>query len=301
VPVLRPGRHGGLFGGPRLGMEMRKFSPHAVILGPPSLRSALAAFFSGANLRIGYRGDGRGFLLTHPANSLTRGQNHHSHELIQLGKNMFQALGWDQLADDSKFPGPTLPGCQKIPGTMPTPSTPIWVFAPGATYGSAKSWPLNAAVDYVRQAVEQRQVQLVVVGDAAATEYATQLAEELSITSVANLSDQAGLVDLTGKTDLKQVTALLKSCEVFVGNDSGLMHLAAALGVATVGIFGSSNPDWTSPQGPRTRVVAAEGFDCRPCYLKVCNQKEFCLDTITAPQIMAAVDDLLNSRDNKDD
>jgi heptosyltransferase-2 len=169
----------------------------------------------------------------------------------------------------------------------------VWLFAPGATYGSAKSWPLDRAVEFAAEAIEQRKIRLVVVGDSAASDFARKLAKALSISPENELPGQAGLVDLTGKTDLPQVVSLMKSCEVFVGIDSGLMHLAAALGVATVGIFGSSNPRWTSPRGAKTKVVTAEGFDCRPCYLKTCNQKEFCLDTVGADRIFSAIDELL--------
>ena len=298
ISVLRPGRHAGILGGPRLGLEMRKFSPNAVILGPPSLRSGLAAFFSGANLRIGYEGDGRSALLTHSVENTVRGESHHSLELTHLGEMFFQALGWDEFADRDKNILPTLPACEEIKPSSTNSTSPIWIFAPGATYGSAKSWPLKPAVDFVRQVIDQRKVRLVVVGDEAASKYAAQLASNLSVEREEAIEGPPGLVDLTGKTDLNQVTALLKSCQVFVGNDSGLMHLSASLGVPTVGIFGSSNPDWTSPQGLRTKVVAAEGFDCRPCYLKVCNQKQFCLETIDSDQIMAAVDELLTSGDN---
>ena len=71
------------------------------------------------------------------------------------------------------------------------------------------------------------------------------------------------------------------------------MHLAAALGVATVGIFGSSNPDWTAPLGPRTAFITAAGFDCRPCYRKTCNQPEFCLDRIGAEDVYELAQTLL--------
>ncbi len=293
LPVLRPGRHAGLLGGPRLGMDIRTHSPDAVILGPPSFRAGLAAFCSGAKLRIGYAGDGRKALLTHGTKVPARGEQHHSQELVQLGKDLLRVLGCDAAENQVGDVLPTLPGCRKFAPVCTNSPSPLWIFAPGATYGSAKSWPLGRAVDFAAEAIDQRKVRLVVVGDAEASEYAGELALALSKTPESDLPGKAGLVDLTGKTDLQQVAALLKSCEVFVGNDSGLMHLAGALGVATVGIFGSSNPRWTSPLGPRTRVVAADGFDCRPCYLKTCNQKEFCLDTLEAEQIMAAVDELL--------
>jgi len=300
LPVLRPGRHAGWLGGPRLGKDIRAKAPDAVLLGPPSLRSGLAAFFSGANLRIGYAGDARGALLTHGTKVPPRGEQHHSQELVQLGRNLFRALGWDEKANQLEDVLPSLPGCLKFQPACANSPAPLWVFAPGATYGSAKSWPLNCAIEFVREAIDQRNARVVVVGDSAASEYAKQLATALAKIPESDLPGGPGLVDLTGKTDLQQVASLLKSSQVFIGNDSGLMHLAGALGVATVGIFGSSNPQWTSPSGHLTRVVVAKGFQCHPCYLKTCNQKEFCLETIKSDQIMAAVDELLVAGDNGD-
>ena len=298
VPVLKPGRHSGLLGGFRLGADFRALNLDAVVLGPPSLRFGLAAFFSGANLRIGYSGDGRGMLLTHGAKILQRGHRHHSDELVQLGKNLFQALGWGEHDFNQADVAATLPGCLEIQPTASSSEAPLWVFAPGATYGSAKSWPLDRAVEFARQAIEERKIRLVVVGDASAANYASELIKALSRQGESQLNGSAGIVDLTGQTDLTQVTGVIKSCEVFVGNDSGLMHLSGALGIPTLGIFGSSNPHWTSPQGSRTAFVVASGFECHPCYLKTCNQKEFCLDTIDSGQIMAAVDKLLDGQGN---
>ncbi len=294
LPVERNGRHGGLLGGLNLGNDFRSLQPHAVVLGPPSFRAGLAAWRSGASLRLGYNSDGRALFLNHTLSPTPRGTLHHSAELVALGGLLLKALGSEEYVSDQQKFLPTMPGCQSISPVATNSSTPLWVFAPGATYGSAKSWPLNRALDFVREAIGDRAVRLVLLGDSAATVFAKGLAEGLNLTMADELDGGPGLVDLTGQTDLHQVVSILKSSQIFVGNDSGLMHLAAALGVPTVGIFGSSNPHWTSPRGPRTQVVNAEGFSCRPCYLKTCNQKEFCLDTIFAPSVLKAIDTLLS-------
>ncbi len=294
LPVERNGRHGGLFGGVNLGNDFRSLKPHAVVLGPPSFRAGLAAWHSGASLRVGYNSDGRGLFLNQCLSPMKRGTLHHSDELVILGGLLLKALGFEDKASDQQKFLPTMPGCKSIAPAVTNSSAPLWVLAPGATYGSAKSWPLNRALDFVRETIEDRAVRLVLLGDAAATVFAQGLAEGLDFTMADQLDGGPGLVDLTGKTDLHQVVSILKASQVFVGNDSGLMHLAAALGVPTVGIFGSSNPHWTSPRGPCTAVVNAEGFSCRPCYLKTCNQKEFCLETIFAPSVFKAIDSLLS-------
>jgi lipopolysaccharide heptosyltransferase II len=148
-------------------------------------------------------------------------------------------------------------------------------------------------MDFARLAIQERKVRLILLGDSAATAFADELAQGLNISKEDELEGAAGLVDLTGQTDLPRVVSILKSSQVFVGNDSGLMHLAAALGIPTVGVFGSSNPDWTRPIGSRTLPLVVKGFSCHPCYLKVCNQKEFCLDSIPAGDVLQGIDGLL--------
>ncbi len=287
--VDRNGRHGGFAGGFRLGRDLRKLKPAAIILGPPSFRMGLASFVTGANLRIGYNSDARGFLLTHKRKVPPRGAYHHSQELVQLGRDFMDALGWN--VEEAPV-WPQLSGCHFMTPVI-KPDVPLWILAPGATFGSAKSWSFKNSLEFVRSVVSLRKAKLVVLGDLAASDFTAKLIEETGYSASDDLNGNSEIVDLTGKTDLKQVVSILKSCQVFVGNDSGLMHLAGALKVPTVGVFGSSNPQWTHPCGPRTRVVVAEGFACQPCYLKECNQKEFCLDSVSAQQVMLAVDEVL--------
>ena len=126
---------------------------------------------------------------------------------------------------------------------------------------------------------------VVLLGDGQAGKLAKSLTGVLGVEAASDLERGAPLTDLTGRTGLREAAAILAACAGFVGNDSGLMHLAAALGVPTVGIFGSSNPGWTSPLGPRTAAVVADGYACRPCYRKTCNQPRFCLEDVSGARV----------------
>jgi len=293
IPVARSGRHGGLSGLWRLGRDWRQTRCTGVVLGPPSLRSGLAARLAGVRHRVGYRSDGRGFLLTLGLPRAPRGERHHADELAELGRALAAATGLR--------PGPRpaarviLPGCVSIPART-TAGPAVWIFAPGATYGEAKVWPLRHAAGFVERAVRDAGRRVVVLGDAQAGQAAADLARESGVPHRHELAGEAGIVDLAGRTDLAEAVAVLKTAEAFVGNDSGLMHLAAALGVPTVGVFGSSNPDWTAPRGPWTTTVAAEGFPCRPCYRRRCDQPVFCLDEVPASQVLTALNGLLERR-----
>jgi len=290
VTVERRGRHGGPAGILRLGADLRRVGADAVVLGPPSLRAGLAARLSGAKVRVGYRSDGRGFLLNEALPVPARGSRHHADELTALGDRTLAACGLAAGDREREDAWGLLPGLREAPAADPGAGPPVWVLAPGTTYGEAKVWPLANAAEFARRAVADRGVRLALLGDAAAGAFAAELVRMVPGGARRDLPGPAGLVDLTGRTTVAEAAALLRASEGFVGNDSGLMHLAGALGVPTVGLFGSTNPGWTAPLGPAVRVVAADGFPCRPCYRRTCNQPVFCLATVGAGPVLAALD-----------
>lgn len=287
VAVDRGGRHGGVGGVGRLAHDLRAVGADAIVLGPPSLRAGLVAALARVPVRVGYAGDGRSPLLTHRLRRPARGARHHADELLDLGDAALAALDLaaGELAAERALGA--LSGAASHVGSDGSP--PVWVFAPGTTYGEAKVWPRDRAAEFTARAVTERGVRLVLLGDAAAGPLAAALAE-----GRAAGPQGPGVDDRTGRTTVAEAAAVLAGADAFVGNDSGLMHLAAAMGVPTVGLFGSTNPAWTAPRGRRTAVVAAEGFACRPCYRRTCNNDVFCLATVGADAVLAAIDQLVS-------
>ncbi|MBW2649289.1 MAG: glycosyltransferase family 9 protein [Deltaproteobacteria bacterium] len=101
------------------------------------------------------------------------------------------------------------------------------------------------------------------------------------------------LIDIAGKTSLKEAIALIARCDLFISNDSGLMHLAGALGVPLVAIFGSTNPTTTSPVGEKS-VVIYKDVSCSPCLKKECPTDFRCMDLIGVDDIYDAARDILD-------
>ncbi len=287
LPVERTGHHRGLGGLWKLGRDLRRVGADGVVLGPPSLRAAAVAALAGLPVRVGYRSDGRSALLTHGRRVPVRGAQHHGDELLALGRDLLAAVGLRSVTGPGDPGRPGLPGCANVLPIRGGDEGPVWVFAPGTTYGEAKVWPVAPATAFVDAAVAREGVRVVLLGDAAAGGFAREMAAASGVAWRKELPGGPGVVDLTGTTSLLDAVTMLKTAAAFVGNDSGLMHLAAALGVPTVGIFGSSNPDWTAPRGPWIATVAADGFPCRPCYRRRCNQAEFCLDRVGADEVLA--------------
>lgn len=299
VLTARPGRHAGVGGPWRQARQWRGLAADAVLLGPPSLRAAMVAAAAGIPRRFGHAGDARSVLLTRALRRCDRGARHYSQELIDLGRALAVDCGWPADAMRAAEAAPATGLRRGRAPTVATSGRPLWALGAGTTFGPAKTWPTGPAASFLAAAVERTGARMIVLGDGGATPLAAALREATpglrwAHGEAAAASDaQADVIDLTGATDLAGVVHWLGSCAVYVGNDSGLMHLAAALGTPTVGLFGSSNPDWTRPLGPRVATLAADGFACRPCYRRTCNQARFCLADVSGERVLAATLELL--------
>jgi len=294
LPIDRGGRHAGLAGLWRQATEMKNGGYDAVVLGPPSLRAGLTACLARIPRRIGYATDGRGLCLNPGLAPGPRGSRHYSYEMLGLGLSLLEDLGIEApLIPSEGLPISQLPGCDEFEAVELGDERPLWIVAPGTTYGEAKTWPLARVTEFVEVATAEGGARVVLLGDGGAGEFVAAMRKNSSLSWSQDLGTDSQVVDLAGRTDLKQVVQVLKAAAAFIGNDSGLMHLAGALGRPTVGIFGSSNPEWTHPLGAHTAAVVADGFDCRPCYRKTCNESLFCLATISASAVYEQVCELL--------
>jgi len=103
---------------------------------------------------------------------------------------------------------------------------------------------------------------------------------------------QAGLdraaLDLTGKTEIAELPALLSRCSAFLGNDSGAMHVAAAVGLPIVAVFGPTDPFGTAPVTPRCTIVQQRPY-CSPCFLRRCPIDHRCMTAVPAERVSAAL------------
>lgn len=293
IPYERTGKHAGLSGIIGLARAWRSADLSAVVLCPPSLRMGLTAFLAGIRVRVGERRDGRGSLLTVSLAPVEpRGSLHHSEELRRLGLAFLEHV--DLPVPSHAGAAPLLPGLEPLAPMALGQGPPLWVVAPGATYGPAKSWPAARLAEFLGLAVDVEGKRIAVVGDTSAA----ALVEELKMRTARlnwrrELPGAAGIVDLVGATTVIDLAALLKSAQAFLGNDSGVMHLAAAMSVPTLGLFGSSSSAWTGPLGPAARTLVAGGFSCQPCFRKICNQPSFCLDALSGSDVLTELKALL--------
>jgi heptosyltransferase-2 len=158
-----------------------------------------------------------------------------------------------------------------------------WIvgLSPGAAYGPAKRWPVERFAAIAKRAAEEWGAKVLVIG--------TEKEKELGETLVSAAAPSA--INLCGMTGLGDALALIKRCALFVSNDSGLMHVAAALQVPTVAVFGSTDSIATGPRGNRTRIIKQD-LDCSPCLKPECPIGYRCLLAVQPEDVWRTMEEL---------
>jgi len=265
--------------------RLRDAQADAILLLPNSFGTAWRARRAGIPERWGYHAGGRGWLLSRAVRR-PRGRLHQ----IEYYHSLVKGLGIDGNGDE----GSVRPRMAAQPQTLAkadallrergAPDGARLVgFAPGAAYGHAKQWPPDR-VAAVIAALHARGVTAVLVG--APADRGTARAIESS------LPPGTPVVDLVGRTTLRQLVGVVARCAAFVSNDSGAMHVAAALGVPLTAIFGPTDERVTSPalrqdQG-RTDIIVRDVF-CRPCLLRECPIDHRCMKRIDADTVLHSI------------
>lgn len=261
----------------KLGRELAQRRYDQAIVLPNSFKSALIPFFADIPLRAGYVGESRYGLL-----NLV-------HKLDEA-KQPLMAERYAQLAEKPGAPLPLpLPPVRLQVDPVNTARTtarlgldrlrPVAVFCPGAEYGPAKRWPAQHFAALARE-LAQRGYTVWLIGSGKDA----QLGEEIRTQS-------GGVCDnLCGKTDLAAAIDLISCAKLVVSNDSGLMHVAAALGKPLVALYGSSSPAHTPPLSVAARIVSID-IECSPCFARECPLGHFkCMNDLLPARVLAEID-----------
>ncbi|MFZ4478296.1 MAG: lipopolysaccharide heptosyltransferase II [Rhodoferax sp.] len=254
---------------------------------PNSLKSALLPFLASIAKRVGYLGEARLGLLTH---RLKNPLKNHRPSMVAF----YSALSGDlDLADDR--PQLRLDDARMLAllQGLGLRSGGYHVFAPGSEYGPAKRWP---ATHFAELAIGLERPIVLLGSDKEAA-----LCDEIA--ACANAGRAGQCLNLAGRTSLTQAFAVIAGADCVVSNDSGLMHVAAALGVRQVAIFGSSSPLHTPPLNARASVLWLKNdpdhrpaLDCAPCFERSCPLGHTrCLTAITAASVLRAISSLSGS------
>jgi heptosyltransferase-2 len=272
--IINPFPHGlfGLLARRRLGQQLRSADYDQAIVLPNSWKSALVPFFAGIPLRTGFVGESR-YVLLNDARKLDK-------QRWPLMVERFAVLAEVANADIARpLPSPSLrvSEIQRAAALSKfglSQDEPVAVFCPGAEYGPAKRWPAQYYAE-LAQYLRAQGYAVWLIGSPKDKEVADK------IVALGNEPCR----NLCGVTDLSEAIALLSCADLVVSNDSGLMHIAAALDRPMLAIFGSSSPQFTPPLSLKAQVLKLD-IDCSPCFKRECPLGHFnCMIKLTPKDV----------------
>jgi len=286
----RPGRHGGLAGKWRLARELADAGFDAAILLQNAFEAAMITRLAGIPIVAGYPTDGRRLLLTHTAPRRPGFKRRHQ---VHYYQEMLEGLGLTR-GDDTPRLTVRPEAASWAEQTLAIPEgkgRPLVGLNPGAAYGPAKRWPAERYGELARRLGDARDCRFVVFGTGADREAAARIDA---------LAGAGRVIDLTGATTLAQAVAAIARCRLFVTNDSGLMHVAGALGVPLTAIFGSTDPVATGPVGSPSTIVR-HPLTCSPCLKTQCPRGHFrCMEELTVDEVARAAMAMLDQQTQGD-
>jgi heptosyltransferase-2 len=274
----------------RVGRSLRQTKYDQAIVLPNSFKSALIPWFGKIPVRTGWKGEFRHGLL----NDL----RHLDKCSLPLMVQRFCALATKEEGGQvAETPVPVLSVdednlARLLNSNHLDLSRPVLGLCPGAEYGAAKQWPARYYAAVADHYIDQGgQVWIFgSKGDRA-------VGEQISITVSA--ANRNACLDLTGKTDLVDVVDLISQANCVVSNDSGLMHVSAALNRPMVVVYGSSSPEFTPPLSDNAEIASVK-LDCSPCFKRDCPLGHTnCLQQLYPSQVIEMLDHLAADRGNQ--
>jgi heptosyltransferase II len=257
----------------RTGHDLRAQRFDCAILLQNAFEAAWIAWLARIPTRIGYKRDGRQLLLTRAVNVPKPGEIPRHERFYYL--EMLRRAG---LID-------RLPGSEEIRmhrGAI-TNGKPVIGVSPGAAYGTAKRWLPERFAEAASELATARGATIALFGSKTERDLCEQVAQRMPGHLVTNYA---------GQTTLAQFIDLASACELFLTNDSGSMHIASALGVPTVAIFGATDDTTTGPTGQNARVVR-HPVDCSPCLLRECPIDHRCMTGVSTGRVVKEALELL--------
>lgn len=261
--------------------EIRRRHFDLAILFQNAFEAALTAFLGGVPRRVGYDSDGRRPLLTL---AVRRRQIEPGRHQVYYYLSMLAAAGWRAAYQAPALRVSAADGAlaeSRLAGIGVTRGDTLVALCPGAIYGPTKRWPPDRFARVGDWAARRWNARVILLGSAGEAPICAGVARAM----------ERPAVDLCGGLPLGAAMSAIRRCRLVVSNDSGLMHVAAALGVPTVAVFGSTDPVATGPLGPHTRVVQ-HPTHCAPCFLRDCPLDFGCMLGVTPEMVWEAMTEI---------
>ena len=288
IPYDPNGGNAGLRGRERLAWDLRAQKFDSALLLQNAFEAACLAWRAGIPERIGYARDGRSLLLTKRIAVPKPGEIPPHEQFYYL--ELLRRAGWiDSLAGENHVrlrvaDGQRHRAEETLTAAGARHDVPRIAIGAGASYGSAKCWPPERFAEFVNGFRRDTDSDVVLFGTTSEQQVADAIAAGIA----------APVISLVGKTAIADLPALFSRCQIFVGNDSGAMHVAAAVGLPVVAIFGPTDPHGTAPITPHCTIVQEKPY-CSPCFLRRCPIDHRCMTSVRPEAVEAAARGWLRS------
>jgi len=289
----------GIIGKIRLARKLRDQKFDIAILLQNAFDAALIAWLAGIPERIGYSRDFRGLLLT-KAIPVSKDvlENHQVRYYLNLVRSMGieakETLPFIYLSDDEREQARKLLAMSAgTPRTHNITGSRLLVgINPGATYGSAKRWLPERFAELILRIINELNGDIIIFGSSSETKIVDEIIS-LVEPHVESSQQHSNILNMAGKTGLRELAALIAECDAFITNDSGPMHMACALFVPVVAMFGSTDRTATSPFGEGHQIIS-KNLPCSPCMERECPEGTMkCMSDIAAEDVFTALKKVL--------
>jgi heptosyltransferase-2 len=283
------GAEKGISGRERLAERLRAGKFDAALLLQNAFDAAWLVWRAGIPERIGYARDGRGILLTKAVTVPRAGEIPEQEQFYYL--ELVRRAGWaNQINGETEI---SLSVSRDASETAEQKLIAAGVRAraesadnagrirvaigAGASYGSAKCWLPERFAEVANRLMAESDAEIILFGTTG----------ETAVSNAIVAGMKCPPIDLTGNTTIAELPALLSRCQLFIGNDSGAMHVASAVGLPVVAIFGPTDPFGTAPVTPKCTIVQEKPY-CSPCFLRRCPTDHRCMTRVTAESVTTA-------------
>ena len=246
-----------------------------------AFEAAWFAWRAGIPERIGYARDGRSLLLTKAVSVPKTGEipAHEQYYYLEL----LRRIGWLDSVPNESFVKLEVPEENRrrasdflLSAGVQRDTLRVAIGA-GASYSSAKCWPPDRFAELANRLHAEGKVDIILFGTRG----------EAPVSSAIAAGMRRPPIDFTGKTAINDLPALLSQCHLFIGNDSGAMHVAAAVGLPVVAVFGPTDPLGTAPVTPSCSIIQEKPY-CGPCFLRRCPTDHRCMTRVSPDMVEAA-------------
>lgn len=272
-------------------IDLKKYQFDLAVVFPNSFRSAFMARLTGAKVRLGYDTEKRNFLLTNPVAATKASKAEYR---VDYFFKILSPLGIKNLeARYQPFvPREAYDAAKEYLNGMGIDKEDFLVTIHPTTSKPERSWHMERFSMLCQRLVKEYRAKIVLLG----SDKETSLLDEIK------RCNPPGTIHTLPKPSLQQAAVIIEKSRLFIGNDSGMMHLAAMMGTPIVGIFGPGNPATTGPFiDPQKKVTVSRNFPCSPCrqkFFKECkpsaHNKPYCLEDISVKEVTEAVEKLIH-------